>query len=177
MQYEFGIGGRTRQVVVHRADGTFKVTVDGGEWVVDPMRIDAHLWSLIVRPNPLGPGSSYEVTVASRGTPGEITVGVGAVPVTVSMNGRRRWGRKEDQGHAGSGPQHIVAPMPGKIVRVLVTTGEAVRARQPVVVVEAMKMENELRAGSAGTVTEVHAVEGQSVDAGVLLVVIAAAAE
>ncbi len=59
--------------------------------------------------------------------------------------------------------------MPGKVVRVLVKPGDAVRARQPVVVVEAMKMENELRAGRDGTVAEIHAREGTSVDAGALL--------
>ncbi|MBZ5555810.1 MAG: acetyl-CoA carboxylase biotin carboxyl carrier protein subunit [Acidobacteriia bacterium] len=62
--------------------------------------------------------------------------------------------------------------MPGKVVRVLVAPGETVKARQPLVVVEAMKMENELRAGRDGTVSEIHAREGVSVDAGALLIVI-----
>ena len=66
----------------------------------------------------------------------------------------------------------MTAPMPGKVVRVLVEAGDAIVARQPLVVVEAMKMENELRAGRDGTVAEVHACEGVSVDAGALLVVI-----
>jgi biotin carboxyl carrier protein len=60
--------------------------------------------------------------------------------------------------------------MPGKIVRVLVSTGETVQARQPLVVVEAMKMENELRAARTGTVAEIHVKEGASVDAGALLI-------
>jgi glutaconyl-CoA/methylmalonyl-CoA decarboxylase subunit gamma len=62
--------------------------------------------------------------------------------------------------------------MPGKVVRVLVRPGDAVRARQPLVVVEAMKMENELRAGRDGTIAEIHAKEGSSVDAGALLIII-----
>jgi biotin carboxyl carrier protein len=62
--------------------------------------------------------------------------------------------------------------MPGKVVRVLVKPGDVVAARQAVVVVEAMKMENELRANREGTVSEVHAHEGISVDAGALLIVI-----
>jgi biotin carboxyl carrier protein len=65
--------------------------------------------------------------------------------------------------------------MPGKVVRVLVQAGQAVRARQPIVVIEAMKMENELRAGHDGTVTELQARDGQSVEAGALLAVITAA--
>jgi biotin carboxyl carrier protein len=62
--------------------------------------------------------------------------------------------------------------MPGKVVRVLVKAGDQVTARQPVVVVEAMKMENELRASRGGTVAEVLVREGNSVDAGALLLVI-----
>jgi biotin carboxyl carrier protein len=60
--------------------------------------------------------------------------------------------------------------MPGKVVRVLVHTGDIVRARQPLVVVEAMKMENELRAGRDGRVAAIHVQEGASVDAGALMV-------
>ena len=70
------------------------------------------------------------------------------------------------------GRQVLASPMPGKVVRVLVKAGDQVAARQPLIVVEAMKMENELRAGRDGTVAEVRAREGQSVDAGALLIVI-----
>jgi biotin carboxyl carrier protein len=63
--------------------------------------------------------------------------------------------------------------MPGKIVRVLAKVGVAVQARQPLIVVEAMKMENELRATRAGVVSELLVQEGQSVDAGALLLVVA----
>ncbi len=62
--------------------------------------------------------------------------------------------------------------MPGKIVRVLVQAGDTVAARQGLVVVEAMKMENELRASRPGRVREVSVSEGQSVDAGATLVVV-----
>jgi biotin carboxyl carrier protein len=167
MRYEVDIDGRIRQVVVHRVGDKFRVAIDGRESMVDAARIDAETWSLIVA------GASREVTVVP-GSAGESIVGVGGRSVPVSFNGRRRSGRKEDGRQTGSGPQRIVAPMPGKIVRVLVTPGEAVRARQPVVVIEAMKMENELRAGRDGTVAEIHAAEGQSVEAGVLLAVITA---
>jgi biotin carboxyl carrier protein len=62
--------------------------------------------------------------------------------------------------------------MPGKIVRLLVAVGDQVAARQGLVVVEAMKMENELRASRDGRVKEVHVVEGAAVEAGRLLVVV-----
>ena len=90
----------------------------------------------------------------------------------------RRYGRpgpgtRRGAGADGSGgPQRIVAPMPGKVVRVLVAAGDRVAARQGLVVVEAMKMENELRAAGDGRVVSVAVTEGQSVDAGALLAVV-----
>jgi biotin carboxyl carrier protein len=92
--------------------------------------------------------------------------------VRVSVNGRRTGRGAADSGGAAHGEQKVLAPMPGRVVRVLVAPGDEVERRQPLVVVEAMKMENELRAGRAGLVREVLVVEGASVDAGAPLVVI-----
>ena len=100
-----------------------------------------------------------------------MVVGVGAAAIPVSLDGRRRSDRKDEAVH-GAGPQRIVAPMPGKIVKVLVNKGDVVQARQPLVVIEAMKMENELRATGAGAVAELHVQEGQSVDAGTLVALV-----
>ncbi len=185
MRYEIDVGGRPRQVVVTRVGGRFAVTVDNRTWQVDAARIDAQTLSLIVDSGtpsvlpghlrPRGEGQkldSYEVTLAADPATSQLTVHVGATPIAVTVNGRRRWGRSDDAAGAGSGPQRLTAPMPGKVVRVLVNAGDAVRLRQPLVVVEAMKMENELRAGRDGTVAEVHVREGLSVEAGALLVVI-----
>ncbi len=165
MQYEVEVQGRVRQVAVHRAGGAFDVSVDGRTWRVDAARIDARSMSLVV-----DPGASYDIGFAPDPATGLLYVRVGTTQVAVALNGRRR--RHDDAGHTGSGPQRIAAPMPGKIVRVGVKPGDAVQARQTLVVIEAMKMENELKAGRDGTVTEVHAREGVSVDAGALLVVI-----
>jgi pyruvate carboxylase subunit B len=69
-----------------------------------------------------------------------------------------------------SGPAPLIAPMPGLIVRVMVEVGQAVHAGQGLVVMEAMKMENELRAGAAGTVKRVGAQPGTAVEKGTVLV-------
>jgi len=167
--YEIEAGGRLRQVTVAREGDGFAVTIDGHACHVDAARIDAHSLSLVVDN---GCRQSHEVTVTADAATGQLAVYVGAVPVAVALNGRRGWGRKDDHAASGTGPQRVTAPMPGKIVRVLVAAGDVVTARQPLVVVEAMKMENELRASRDGTVAEVHAREGVSVDAGALLVVI-----
>jgi glutaconyl-CoA/methylmalonyl-CoA decarboxylase subunit gamma len=182
MRYEVEVGGQLRQVVVHRRDNAFEVSVDGRSWLVDAARVDPLTLSLFLTPlsdagsAATGPVASREVTLASDGAPGQLRVTVGSTPLTVSMNGPRRGGRSGyhvGSGQSAGGPQRLTAPMPGKVVRVLVATGDTVTARQPVVVVEAMKMENELRAGRDGTVAELHAVEGQSVEAGALIAVIA----
>jgi len=83
---------------------------------------------------------------------------------------RRRHGAVD--GEAGDELRNIVAPMPGRIIKVLVKPDEAVTARQPLVVVEAMKMENELRAPRAGIVADVRVAEGASVDANTVVVVL-----
>ncbi|HYM24183.1 MAG TPA: biotin/lipoyl-containing protein [Vicinamibacterales bacterium] len=177
MRYEVDIGGQKRQVSVARSGDGFAVTLDGRTFQIDAARIDGHTLSLLVDRvwpsgrSPAGPERAvHDVTVAP-GTDGAVIVRVGTTPIPVTVDGRRLRARGA-AADAGSGPQRIVAPMPGKVVRVLAAAGDAVKARQPMVVVEAMKMENELRAERDGTVAEVHAREGQLVDAGTLLIVL-----
>jgi len=194
MQYDVEVGARRRHVAVSRTGDSFAVTLDGRTWMVDAARIGANSLSLLldtVSPadssaaegmsgtgGHTGPGQAdtrrrgYEVSIVADQVGGQLTAHVGSTPIPVTLNGLRRWGRKDDGAGAGAGPQRLVAPMPGKVVRVLVKPGDVVAARQAIVVVEAMKMENELRASRDGTVAEVHAHEGISVDAGALLVVI-----
>lgn len=154
---------------MERAGDGFAVALDGRTWRVDASRVDAYTLSLILD-NEVENRAGVEVTIVPGTLAGQFSIRVGAVPVEVTVDGRRRQGPAEDL--AGTGPQRLTAPMPGKVVRLFVKPGDVVHARQPLVVVEAMKMENELRAGRQGTVTEVHAREGLSVDAGALLIVI-----
>ena len=189
MQFEVETGGRVRQVTVSRTGDGFAVSVDGRLHQVDFARVDAHTVSLIVDtdasagtqqqpdagPNrDAGPNKArrtYDATIVPD-SDGRVVVLIGAVPVALKLHSRRGGGRRQGDAAAESGPLRVTAPMPGKVVRVLVKAGDPVRARQAVVVVEAMKMENELRAERDGTVAEIHAVEGMSVEAGALLVVI-----
>jgi biotin carboxyl carrier protein len=116
------------------------------------------------------PARSYEIAF-SPSAEGVLTVHVDGVPVEVSINQMRR-GAAAAAHSADGGPQRMTAPMPGKIVKLLVKPGDKVQARQGVIVVEAMKMENELRALAAGTVSEVRVTEGTSVEAGAILVIL-----
>ena len=173
MHYEVEIDGRRSQVVVHRTGDSFHVSVDDRSWRVEALRVDALTLSLCLSAGQEnGPIVSREVTLAPDGVTGQTRVSVGARPVQVSFSGRRRSGQQTSAAAAGSGPQRLTAPMPGKIAKILVKAGDLVAARQPIVVIEAMKMENELRASGAGRVTDLHVREGQLVDAGAVLAVI-----
>jgi len=169
MRYDVEVAGRKRQLAVTRTGDTFAVTLDGRPYHVDAALIDAQTLSLVVD---TVSRQSYETTIVTDPVTGQLTVTVAGIAVPVELNGQRRFGRRNDGDGGGAVPQRLAASMPGKVVRVLVKTGDVVHARQPLVVVEAMKMENEMRAGRDGMVAEVHAREGHSVEAGALLLVI-----
>ena len=166
---DLDVNGRTRAASVEPvagAEGRFRVTIDGTEHVVDARRIDARTLSLV-----LASGAVHDVDVVDGAGAGELLVGTrdGVVPVVV--NGRRRR-RGDAAGDGSTGAQRVVAPMPGKVVRVLVAPGVDVAARQGLVVMEAMKMECELSAARAGRVTDIRVEPGMSVEKGFLLAVV-----
>jgi len=172
MTFEIEVGGRTRTVSVERAGtepGRFRVSLDGITTVVDAQRFGEFGISLLF---PDSNCQSSTVHLAPSGASGEWLAVHNGHPVPVSINGRRTGRSHGDGGTTAHGVQKVVAPMPGRVIRVLVSAGDTVVARQPVVVVEAMKMENELRSPKAGTVKEVPVTPGTSVDAGRVLVVI-----
>ncbi|HUF47951.1 MAG TPA: biotin/lipoyl-containing protein [Vicinamibacterales bacterium] len=169
MTFEIDVGGRVRQVSVEplgAADGS------GGRFRV---RVDDDVVELDARPTDLGLSL---VTAERRVVDAALTALAGGdwlvelphVVVRAAVDGRRS--RRAEADARGAGQQRLVAPMPGRIVRVLVTPGDQVAARQGLVVIEAMKMENELAAIRPGTVSEVAVAEGALVEAGRLLVVV-----
>lgn len=169
MTFEIEIDGSTRTAAVeplgpdsHR----YRVSVDGVARTVDAWRVDADTLSIIL---PDRGHASREVGFAKGLEPGEQTVHLHTGTLRVVVNGRRS---RRVAAAASTGVQRIVAPMPGRVLRVLVAPGDEVAARQPLVVVEAMKMENELSSPRAGRVKEVAARPGVSVEAGRLLVVV-----
>jgi biotin carboxyl carrier protein len=170
MKFELEVADRLRTVEIRREADGYHVTVDGKPRTVDIVRVGRHGWSLLVRDD--AGMRAVEATVVRQ---------IGSVGLDVHFDGfhipvqpKTGLGRRTRgvAGAQGSGPQRLVAPMPGKVVRVLVAPGDEVKARQGLVVVEAMKMENELRAAREGRVREVLVKEGQSVEAGAALVVI-----
>jgi biotin carboxyl carrier protein len=149
------------------------VSVDGRSRVVDARHIAPAAWSLLVRDGDGRTSRSVEATVLPQQAASGFDVHINGLHIPVQLKGGL--GRRTPEGAgagSGSGPQRVTAPMPGKVVRVLVNAGDEVKTRQGLVVVEAMKMENELRAVRDGRVREVCVAEGQSVEAGASLVVV-----
>ncbi len=160
MIFAAAAGGRTIRVEVRGQDGRYTVVLDGRPLEVDARETGRHFLSILVG------GRSYEAGIEKR--PGGYTVVLTDDVVAVDLVEAARVAPARKV----SGPARIAAPMPGKLVRVLVSPGQDVQAGQGLVVVEAMKMENEIKAPRAGRVKDVPAREGQAVDAGALLVVV-----
>ena len=172
MKFQFDIMDRARTVEVQRQTTGYRVLIDGRERLVDAVPVGDSAWSLIMRDVDTGTLRSVEATVVAQTGNGGVDVYIEGHRVSVTqVTGLGRRARGAAGAH-GSGPQRLIAPMPGKVVRVLVAPGDEVQPRQGLVVVEAMKMENELRATRAGRVGEVFVSEGQSVEAGTPLITV-----
>ena len=163
-------GGR-RTIEFRRRGSACEMTLDGRILSVDVTATGGR-WSLLIGPD-ASSRRSYEVAVERRSN-GERIVYVNGLAVPVSIvDPRERLVQRRGNVSDGTGPRSIVSPMPGRIVKVLVREGDVVAAQQGLVVVEAMKMENELRAPRAGQVSAVKVVEGMSVEAKAVLVTLA----
>lgn len=177
MTFEIEIDGRLQVVTVEPLDaanqhgGRFRLVLrgDGTAASETPVTVEVE-----ARTTDLGVSLVYaddhrSVDAACTSRPGgECFVQLPHVDLRTTTD-RRRSGRAGDAEAGGSGEQRLHAPMPGRIVRVLVKPGDEVAPRQGLLVIEAMKMENELVAVRAGQVTEIAVAEGDTVDGGRLL--------
>lgn len=161
MIFDASVDGRTLRVEVRGKDGRYTVGLDGAAVEVELAAAGPHLSSLIVR------GESHEVGLARRPEGFAVVLAGDAVAVDLAA------GAVTAPPRCAHGPARLASPMPGRVVRVLCAPGAEVAAGEGLVVVEAMKMENEIRAPRAGHVREVAVREGQAVEAGALLVVVA----
>lgn len=157
--------GRDRTVIVDGPgpDGRFRITIDGVEQLVDATALRPGSWSLIIA------GRSYQVDLDRRR--GGIAASVGASEVTLQVEDalHRRLASAAGARALARG-ESIRAPIAGKVVKILVAVGDPVAPGSAVIVLEAMKMENELAAERGGTVSAIHKAAGQAVDTGDLLV-------
>jgi biotin carboxyl carrier protein len=162
MELAAELGAEERTVTIEAAgEGRFRIVIDGASRIIDARQLGPTTWSLILE------GQVVTVDI-DPGKNGELLCDVGGIVVPVKMvDARRRLLEKAQAAAAAAqprGPTPIAAPMPGKVVKILVGPGDNVTAGQPVAVVEAMKMENEIRSSRAGAVVTVHVKEGQTVE-------------
>jgi biotin carboxyl carrier protein len=166
MKVEVRIGGKTRAVEVEKDGGVWRVALDGTRVETDVAEVEAGVFSVLLN------GESHEVRVAPQGD-GTLALQSGVYEFAAEVVDPRAWRGRRHGGVEAEGRQQVAAPMPGKVVRVLVKAGDKVNSGQGLIVVEAMKMQNEIRSPKTGRVERLLAKEGQAVNAGDVLVVVA----
>jgi biotin carboxyl carrier protein len=165
MKFKVTVGGERQEVELRRQGTGWDCVVNGEARAADVAEVAPGTFSLLLD------GRSFTVSVERSGK-GYRVHSRGADLLTAVEN-PRRWSGRDGGGLGLSGRQEIGAPMPGKIVRVLVQEGQEVQAGQGVVVVEAMKMQNEIPAPKQGVVERVSVREGDTVEHGTVLLVVA----
>jgi biotin carboxyl carrier protein len=134
------------------------------ELKVDAVILDGSSYSLLID------GNSFDVTVHRLLDHYHVTVN--GVSFEIALRDPRQLRCQTGTGEDSAGPASVTSPMPGKLVKLLVAEGDPVEEGQGVAVVEAMKMQNELRASKSGSVAKLCVVEGQAVNAGESLLTI-----
>lgn len=162
-------GEESCEVVVESlADGAYRVQIGERELELSAFAVGERELQLQV-------GVDVHDLLLADAPGGAVTVHGREGDVTVELLDEERQARALRRGGAGmlaDGKAAVIAPMPGKVVKALVAVGALVEEGQGVIVVEAMKMENELRAPMAGEVKEILVAQGESVDAGQMLVIL-----
>ncbi len=134
------------------------------ELKVDAIILNESSYSLLID------GNSFDVTVHRLLNHYQVTVN--GVSFEVALRDPRQLRHQTGADEDSAGPASVTSPMPGKLVKLLVAEGDSVKEGQGVAVVEAMKMQNELKASKSGTVEKLCVVEGQAVNAGECLLTI-----
>ena len=162
MRFSAKAGRRILEVTIERRNGTYSVEIDGVQYEVDSHKLEADFYSILTG------GRSYEVSVEATRDGYRVRHGAAEQLVTLSDPGRQAREELADS----KGTAAVLSAMPGKVVRVLVNVGDTVEAGQGVMVVEAMKMENEITAPRPGRVSSIAVQPDQAVESGAELLVI-----
>jgi biotin carboxyl carrier protein len=163
MLYDVSINDKNYRLELDRADGRWTCRLDGRDFEIDAVLVRAHVLSLRIE------NTAYEIQLERLANDLRLWVGSKAFAVDIrdprSLRGRA---------HAGEdhGPKKITAAMPGKVVRLLVREGEEVETGRGVAVIEAMKMQNELKSPKKGIVRKLLVEEGDRVNAGEVLAIV-----
>ncbi|MGH9743049.1 MAG: biotin/lipoyl-containing protein [Candidatus Acidiferrum sp.] len=158
-----GPSGKTlRTVELERDANRWNIILDGQPIQADAVEISPNTLSLL-----LG-GQSFEVHI-TQAPAGSFKLQIGLQEFIAEVADPRAWRGRKHGALEAEGRQQILAPMPGKVVRLLVSAGDKVEAGQGLLVVEAMKMQNEIRSPKSGVVERLFVREGQPVNVGEVL--------
>jgi biotin carboxyl carrier protein len=163
MIYEIQVDGKNYRLELSRDDGRWVSRLDGREVVIDAVLTRRDVLSIIIG------GKAYEIKRERTAT--DLHLWVGPRRYGVQLRDPRSL-RGRSNADDGKGPRKLIAPMPGKVVRVLLREESSVEAGQGVIVVEAMKMQNEIKSPKKGVVRKIVASEGAAVNAGDVLAVV-----
>jgi biotin carboxyl carrier protein len=164
MIYQVSVDGKPHRVELEKAESVWKCRLDGQEIVVDAVMTRRDVLSLLVD------GRSYEVK--REQTALDLHLWVGSTRFAVELHDPRSLRSRKDGAGDEKGPKKLMAPMPGRVVRVLVAENSEVEAGQGIVVVEAMKMQNEIKSPKKGVVQKIMAANGANVNAGDVLAIV-----
>jgi len=164
MTFDVQVDDVLTKVEVHRDGDDYRFRVDSGEEKAAHMiQVEPGLFSV------LAGGRSYQARAETGEDCAWITIQ--GRRFRVAITDPRRWSTKKATAH-GQDRENIIAPMPGKIVRVLVKPGDSVESGEGILVVEAMKMQNEMKAHRSGRIAALSVREGETVPAGAILATI-----
>ncbi|HWR15692.1 MAG TPA: biotin/lipoyl-containing protein [Terriglobales bacterium] len=164
MTYEITIDGKNYKLDLSRIDERWECSLDG-----EPVQVDA----VLARPNVMSviiAGEAYEVKRERTAT--DTHLWVKSARFAVDVRDPRSLRSRRSKAGGVEGPQKLLAPMPGKIVRIVAPVGKEVNAGEGVLVIEAMKMQNELKSPKQGVVKQVLVTEGTSVTSGDVLAIV-----
>ena len=165
MTYDVVVDGKTHRLELTRGESTWHCTVDGESMEVDAALTARDILSLLID------NKAYEIK-RERSLQGELHMVIGSARYAVDVQDPRSLRTRRATAGTEAGPQKVTAAMPGKIVRIMVQEKDEVTAGQAILVMEAMKMQNEIKSPKAGRVQKLLTSEGSTVNAGDTLAVI-----
>jgi biotin carboxyl carrier protein len=165
MTFNVIIADRTHRLELRKREGSWLAKLDEHEMEVDAALTARDVISILIG------GKAYEVK-RERSLNGETHMIVGSARYSVQVEDPRSLRTRRATAAHAQGPQNVTAPMPGKIVRILVSKGQEVEPGEGIVVIEAMKMQNVLKSPKQGTVQHIMVTESSNVNAGDILVTI-----
>lgn len=163
MTYDIAIDGKNYRLDLNQVDGRWHCQLDGREIEVDAVLARPDVLSLRIG------NKAYEVKCERVSS--DLHIWLGSVRYAAEVRDPRSL-RGRARAVDEHGPKKLTAPMPGKVVRILVTQGAEIEAGAGVLVVEAMKMQNEVKSPKKGTVQKILVNEGAAVNAGDVLAIV-----